>query len=317
MSKKEWLIIAAVVVAGGITTGGLIYKNKSGDSMAGMNYSSMSMTENNSSDYTLDLMSGKTYAVNSPTMLHFAIEKSGKVVKDFDTVHEKKLHLIVIRKDRTNFQHVHPTLDASSGMFMLEGFNFPTDGDYRVYADFTPSDAQKDSMGMKTAVTPYQDVKVGDTAKYTAQDVGGDKLASSANGLDTSIYFAPSDDSPGGTPNTNFYAGQENTIAIQVNKGGKAYTNLQNYLGALGHMVVIGPKLEFIHAHPQSSDVNNQSGLVIFAVNFPEAGKYKMFLQTQADNQVNTTDFTVTVQASQTSNQSSDSSMQGMVHMSH
>lgn len=89
-------------------------------------------------------------------------------------------------------------------------------------------------------------------------------------------------------------------------------------------MVVLGPDLEFIHAHPQTADISNQSGLIVFAVDFPTEGSYKLFLQTQADNKVTTTDYAVSVMARAgntktttpppTSNDMNMDGMQGMQH---
>lgn len=311
MSRKTLIVTAAILVIGGVLIGTHFYNKQRHSGMNDSNASTQSHAT-----YSLNIMSGKSYMAASPTMMHFAIQdQDGKVLKDFDTVHEKKLHLIVVRKDRTNFQHVHPALDQNSGMFMIEPFTFPTDGDYRVYADFTASNAQKDEMGMKLASTPYQDVQVGNTSKFSPQALGSDKLASSVNGLDTSVFFPPPDDSPG-VADTNFYAGQETNIVISVNKNGQPYKNLQTYLGALGHMVVLSPNLEFIHAHPQTVDVNTQGGVIVFAVNFPDAGQYKLYLQTQSDNQVNTTDYTLTVKPKPSSGQNSQP-MQGMDHSGH
>lgn len=309
MSKKEWLIIAAVVIIGGAVTGTLVYKNKNSNTIAGMDHGNMSTQSH--ATYSIDLMSGKSYLASRPVMLHFAIQdQDGEVLKDFDAVHEKKLHLIVVRKDRTNFQHVHPTLDQNTGMFMIEPFTFPTDGYYRIYADFTASNAQKDEMGMKLAATPYKDVQVGDMSKYTPQSLGSDKLISSTNGFDTNLFLPEGD-----SPSSGYIAGTTLNLAVSFDKNGVAYKNLQIYLGALGHVVVLGPNLEFIHAHATSEDVANQTGLVTFAVSFPDAGQYKLYLQTQVNNQINTTDYTVTVKLNP--NNSSSQSMPGMDHSGH
>lgn len=310
-SQKTLLIITAVALA--VSAAAFtVYREPL------MDHGSMNASTQSHPTYSLSLMSGKSYDVNKPTTLHFAIlDQDNNTLKAFDTVHEKKLHLIVVRKDRTNFQHVHPTLDEASGMFMIERFSFPTDGDYRVYADFTPSDAQKDEMGMKLPATPYQDVQVGDISKYTPQPLTANKLTSSVNGFDTSIFFAPPDDSPG-APDTNLYAGQENSIAISINKDGQPFKNLQNYLGALGHMVVLGDALEFIHAHPQTVDESNQGGVIVFNVNFPKAGRYKLFLQTRANGQVTTNDFAVSVIGdSQQKNPPQPSEDMDMMNMGH
>ena len=309
MNKRSMIIAAVIVLAG--AGGAFAYLNSKNDK-PDTDQSKMSMAEK-APNYSVDMKSGTTYPVAQPATLEYAIKnQDSKVQKDFDVVHEKKMHLIVVRKDRTNFQHVHPALDEANGVFKLESFRFPTDGDYRVFADFTPADAKKDAMGMKEAVTPYQDVKVGDTSKYTPRPIGEEKLASSASGFDTALFFPASDDSAGGTINKSFTAGNESTVPIEINKGGQPYLSLQTYLGALGHMVVLGPNLEFIHGHPQTADTNNQSGLISFSTTFPDPGQYKLYLQFQADNQVITTDYTLAVKPNDGSNASQP--MQGMDH---
>lgn len=262
--------------------------------------------------YSLNLMDTTAFNPNEPANLKFdIIDENKAVLKDFDTVHEKLLHLIVVRKDRTNFQHVHPEIDSATGTFRLSGFKFPTDGQYRIFADFTPLDAQKDPTGTKLAVTPYQDVKVGSGA-FTPQVLASDKLSSSANGLNTNVFFPPSDDSPGGGLLNKLYAGADSSVNIKFTKNGAPFTNLESYLGALGHMVVLGPNLEFIHAHPLSSDINNQSGLVTFMVNFPTPGRYTVYLQTQAAGQVDTTDYALSVLPNPASSSKTDSSTRSM-----
>lgn len=308
--NKIIISISAVVIIGGIVAGALVYSNNKNDTK-----DTAQVTAPEVGGYKLNLTSGDKYVPAEPVKLNYTIkEQDGKVLKDFDVVHEKKMHLIVVRKDRTNFQHVHPALDETSGNFQLSDFRFPTDGDYRIFADFTPANAKKDAMGMKEAVTPYQDVQVGDVSKYTPQRIGSDKLSSSANGFDTALFFPPSDDSAGGTINKDFTSGNESVVPIEINKAGQPYTNLQPYLGALGHMVVLGPNLEFIHAHPQSEATDTQSGLITFSVTFPDPGQYKLYLQTQAENQVNTTDYTLSVKPGTAGN---NQSMPGMDHSGH
>ena len=36
----------------------------------------------------------------------------GGTVRDFDVTHEKRMHLIIARRDLTGFQHLHPELSA-------------------------------------------------------------------------------------------------------------------------------------------------------------------------------------------------------------
>lgn len=298
MFRKK-LIIVAIVLALLVGVKLTIGDTKKPNDMSGMAMSGKSPIQSHPT-YSINLMSGTNYPAQSPTMLRFVIQdQTGKVLKEFDTVYEKKLHLIVVRKDRTNFQHVHPTLDQSSGMFMLQGFSFPTNGQYRVFTDFTPSNAQKGPDGMKLSATPFKDVSVGDVSKYSPQPLGSGKTTSDVAGFNTSLMLL-SDDSAGATYTT----GVPLLLGININQNGAPYKNLQTYLGALGHMVVLGPNLEYIHAHAMSEDVATQNGLITFQVTFPDPGQYKLYLQTQANNQVNTTDYTVAVNGNPSSTNS-------------
>lgn len=242
--------------------------------------------------YSLNLHSGKQYQTNQGAELMFDIrDQNKKLLKNFDTVHEKQMHLIVVRKDRTNFQHVHPSFDTKGGIFTITDFKFPTDGEYRVFADFTPTNAQRDFTGMKMPATPYQDVIVGNLNNYKPVALSQDKLTSSVGGLDTELVELQHDTANAMTP--SYLTGSDTSITVSVKKNGQPFTALESYLGALGHMVVLGPNLEFIHAHPQGA-IKDQTGFVLFGVSFPEPGRYKIYLQTQTDGQVSTNDYAIT-----------------------
>ena len=55
-------------------------------------------------------------------------------MRDFEVEHEKRMHLIVVRRDGRGFQHVHPTLDRD-GTWSVP-LTLPEAGAYRVFADF-------------------------------------------------------------------------------------------------------------------------------------------------------------------------------------
>lgn len=276
------LVIVAVLVLGGIVAA-VYFAQRPDDKSSDQN-----TTVQSHRTYSLNLQPA-AYEPNQPIELTFDIrDENNNVLKNFDTVHEKQMHLIVVRKDRSNFQHVHPTFDKNSGVFVMNGFTFPTDGEYRVFADFTASSAQKDEMGMKLPATPYKDVKVG-SGTHTAEQITADQLKSDTDGFTSEITFPHGD-----SPSTTLYAKNENTFAVDIKKDGQPYKNLEEYLGALGHMVVLGPNLEFVHAHALTEDVAQQNGLIYFKVNFPEPGMYKAYLQTQAAGKVSTFDYDLT-----------------------
>lgn len=243
---------------------------------------------------------GKTYAVNTPSEYSFTIvDEQGNTLKDFTITHTKILHLIVVRKDLAYFQHIHPDFNPTTGIFTLKGLTFPVDGTYRIFADFAPGNAQMDAMGMPLTATVLEDVSVGNSAKYTPQPIGTEETTKTFRGLTVKLAMH-------GTPISD----TQNMLMFNLSQNGKPVTDLQPYLGALGHAVILREStLDFIHAHPIEDVSATQNGLVDFMVSFPEAGKYKVFTQFQQNGKVITTDFVVTV--AQGADNSADS-MPGM-----
>ena len=56
-------------------------------------------------------------------------------MRDFDVEHTKRMHLIVVRRDMTGFQHLHPT-QAPDGTWSVP-LTLRDAGSYRVFADFS------------------------------------------------------------------------------------------------------------------------------------------------------------------------------------
>ena len=59
----------------------------------------------------------------------------GAVVTRFETLHDKQLHLIVLRTDLTGYQHLHPDKD-SDGVWSIP-LTLPSPGSWRIFADFS------------------------------------------------------------------------------------------------------------------------------------------------------------------------------------
>ncbi len=294
------VVVIAVAIAGAAILGGTYVNNRS---KTATEEASMSRTA-----YSLTLSSGTDYKTNEQNKLSFSVKsENGEPLKDYQTVHEKIMHFIVVRKDLASFQHLHPEFNEQSGQFTLDNLTFTSDGVYRVFADFTPKGAAKDEVGNPLPTTLDQDVNVGDVSKYQPQSIGADTVVSNQAGYSTNIVSVPS----GG-----FIAKADSRVTVAFDKDGSSYKNLEKYLGALGHMVVLGEnELEYIHAHALSEDIANQDGTVQFAVDFPKAGKYKLFLQTQAEGKVVTTDYVVTVKdAPGTTNQNMPGGEHGSGH---
>jgi hypothetical protein len=104
-----------------------------------------------------------------------------------------------------------------------------------------------------------------------------------------------------------------------VNKNGQPVTNLENYLGALGHSVILKANtLDFIHTHALDGSVGQMPVMpgmdhsmeamsndmsmgeengpqIKFATTFPSSGIYKVFTQFQHQGKVITSDYVVLV----------------------
>jgi hypothetical protein len=248
---------------------------------------------------------GKTYSVNSPSEYSFFIvDDQGNTLKDFAVTHTKQMHVIVTRKDLAYFQHIHPEFNQTTGVFTFKNLTFPADGLYRIFADFAPTRGQMDAMGTPLPVTLSEDVPVGTGAQYAPQGLGPEEKAKTFNGYQVSLSF----DQP-------LVSGKEVMLAFDLKQNGKSITDLEQYLGALGHSVILREdNLDFIHAHPVEKVSARQTGKVDFMVDFPEAGKYKVFTQFQRGGKVFTTDFVVTVAQSASS---SNADIPSTTHMMH
>lgn len=239
-----------------------------------------------------------SFAPNAPTSFTYSIiDDQGNTLKRLDTVHEKQMHFIVVRKDLANFQHVHPEFDPTTGEFTLSDFTLPTDGEYRLFADFTPTASQMGPNGDKLPVTISQDVRVGNIASYKPQPIGTTERSKTFDGYQ--ITLIPS--------SASVVSGTDIGFDFEIKKDGKLVTNLEKYLGALGHTVVLREgDLQFIHAHALQKPADPQTGKVNFAIAFPEAGNYKLFSQFQHEGKIITSNFIVNVAQGQESSSSSE-----------
>jgi hypothetical protein len=195
----------------------------------------------------------------------------GMPVTAYDVEHEKRMHLIVVRRDTAGFQHVHPDL-APDGTWTVP-LTVPQGGSYRAFADFAPTGGKAMTLGVDlSAPGDFQ------PAAYAASriaDVDGFQVR-----LDGDL-----------TP------GQSSKVTLTVTKDGRDVTDLQPYLGAFGHLVALrGGDLAYLHVHPDGApgDGKTPAGpAVVFYAEVPSAGTYRLFLDFQHEGKVRTAEFTV------------------------
>ncbi len=227
---------------------------------------------------------GKTYSPNTSNEYSFSIlDDQGNILKDFEVEHEKLLHLIVVREDLGVFQHLHPNFNETSGQFTLSDLTFPTPGEYRIFADFTPRDAQKGPEGTPLSVAASTDVRV--AGNYTPQPLGSTERNKTFEGYSVVLSSDPVEPVVGA-----------DMLSFTIKKDGKPVTDLEGYLGALGHSVILEEEtLEYIHTHALEEPGAVQNGTINFHVQFPSAGSYAVFTQFQHGGKVVTADFVISV----------------------
>jgi hypothetical protein len=201
---------------------------------------------------------------------------TGQPVTSFIDVHERPLHLFVISRDLSQFAHVHPEMRAD-GTFELR--HDLADGEYMLVADFLPT-AGTAQFVQRAVVTPgYTGSLFAPAPVLTASPV-----EQVAGGL--RIRLEPESLRPR----------RESLLRFVISEvdSGLPVTDLQPYLGAAGHMLVVSSDLTAaVHGHPEG--ISGAGPIVTFGPVFPAPGMYKMWVQFQRRGQVVTASFVVTV----------------------
>ncbi len=202
--------------------------------------------------------------------LSFTIsDHDGTPVTAYDEQHERDLHLIVVRRDLTGYQHLHPTLDTASGEWSIDADLTP--GAWRVLADTKPTGGDPIVLGADLLVP-------GD---FTPEPLGPDRLVAEVDGFDVTL-------------DGDLVAGAETVLTATVSRDGAPVTDLEPYLGAYGHLVSLRDgDLGYLHVHPD--DDGGPGPRIGFHTEFPSAGRYRLFLDFQHGGVVHTAVFTVTV----------------------
>ncbi|GAA3160597.1 hypothetical protein GCM10010531_10170 [Blastococcus jejuensis] len=224
--------------------------------------------------YTLDLAEDALPAGTAAPVSFRILGPDGAPVTAFDVEHEEDLHLVAVRRDLDGFQHVHPTLGAGGVWTTTLDL---TAGAWRLFADFVPSaDGENRILGADLAVAGSFDPAPLPAPTATAEVDGYTVVLSG-----------------------QLEAGTETELQLSVSRDGVPVTDLQPYLGAYGHLVVLrAGDLGYLHVHPlgEPGDPAVAPGPhVEFATTAPSAGTYRLFLDFRHGDTVRTAAFTVTV----------------------
>jgi hypothetical protein len=176
------------------------------------------------------------------------VAEDGATVRDFDVEHEKRMHLILARRDLTGFQHLHPE-QLADGSWRTK-VRLAEAGSYRLFADFS-HDGEAQTLATDLRVDGAADLQPLPEPATTAVSDGGYDVELEAG------HARP---------------GEEADLRFTITRDGVP-VKTEPYLGAGGHLVALREgDLAFLHVHPMDDSVR-------FAATFPTEGRYRLFLQ--------------------------------------
>ena len=185
--------------------------------------------------YTVKLTAPPHPAAQTLVPLTFTIREkpSGKVVQDYEVVHEEHLHLLLVSSDMKWFEHQHPVL-GPDGRFRLR-WSFPRAGRYYLFTDFTPTDG--DNQVIRTTLDVGK-TPVPPAMPHLTPDAGTTKTV-----RDTRVTLTVR---PG-----QMKAGQQSVLTYTLTDlQGRPRTDMQPILGVMGHLMALqDDDRTMIHTH--------------------------------------------------------------------
>ncbi|GAA1500782.1 hypothetical protein [Streptomyces synnematoformans] len=231
--------------------------------------------------YTLALQDTVLPAAADTELRFRLLGDDGRPVTDLTPLHDKPVHLIVVRRDLTRYVHVHPA-EAGDGTWSVR-VRLPEPGAYRVFADFAPA-------ALGRTLTLGADLTAGDpTAPGPVRELPAPAAAFAVDGREVTLTGAPA-------------AGEARRLEFAIARDGRPVTDLQPYLAAYGHLVALRlDDLAYVHVHPDGSPGDGTTepggpvGALAFHAQVPGPGTYRLFLDFKHEDAVRTAEFTAVV----------------------
>jgi hypothetical protein len=222
-----------------------------------------------------------------PVRLSFTVRNpdTRATVRTFATVHEKQFHLFVVSHDLEYYDHVHPEMQPD-GSWTID-VSVPKPGHYKLFSDFLP-------LGGTPQVVPQLLVvgDPGDLEGARAHLPSDEALRKTVGSMTVSLTL----------PADGLVAGRDEKLLYHVvdAKTGRPVTNLEPYLAAYGHTLVLSEDtMEYVHAHPVEllpEKIETAAGGpdLTFKALLPKPGRYRLWTQLKRGGVVTTARFTVT-----------------------
>jgi hypothetical protein len=203
--------------------------------------------------------------------------QNGKELRsdDLKTVHEKKLHLLIVRDDMNEFRHVHPEYKNAEWSVDVA---LPKRGGYQMYLDIAPYTEEPSVLRVPLAV--------GGATIDPNPPAPNPDFSAMAGGVQANLLI---DEKPK-TQETMRWT-------YLLTKDGQPVKDIRPYLGAFGHVVQLrhGDPDDFFHVHPVTQ-VKPEDGKVIFEGTFPLKGRYTLYAQFNIAGEIVTFPITLDVE---------------------
>jgi catechol 2,3-dioxygenase-like lactoylglutathione lyase family enzyme len=241
------------------------------------------------------------------TTLYFKFRHpgTGEIVKQFERVHEREFHLFVISQDMDFFEHIHPT-ERPDGTWTID-VTLPKAGYYKVLCDFYPKGGAAQFLARPLVTAGYS----GDLEADMAHLAPDTSLTKTVDDITAAVKFDPETFMVGLYGHMNFLLTDTAT--------GRPITDLQTYLGAFGHTLIMSEDMEdYVHSHPldilampddeggppqflipPGADLEKIRGgpEVTFEGLMPKPGRYRAWTQFRRNDKIHTFTYTFNVVA--------------------
>jgi hypothetical protein len=209
------------------------------------------------------------FTAGETTNFHFTVfTVDGKPVTDFARNQDRRMNLVVVRRDMSGYQHLFPIM-APDGTWSVS-LRLDRPGTYRAFAEFRPESATAPvilgvDLDVPGLVEPGPIPKISSIAEVDDYSVMG---------------------------TGDLIAGSVSQLWMHVIRDDMPVTDLDTYLGNAGHLVILREgDLAYLHVRPIAGPRRDTT--IGFEIEAPSAGYYRMFMEFQHHGQVRTAEFTV------------------------
>ena len=261
-------------------------------------------------DYRLDFRTVPAVVrAGQKASLRFRILRPGTtdIVRKFEAVHERQYHLFLISQDMEYFEHIHPR-ELADGTWTID-VTLPKAGYYKVLSDFLPGGGASQFIARPLVTAGYTGDLIGDSASLVPDRV----LTKTDGDITASVSFDPEPFAVGLYGHMTYHLSDTAT--------GKPITDLQTYLGAFGHTLIMSEDMaEYVHSHPLDiiARPDDDGGPPVFAIApgadletlrggpdvtfeglMPKPGRYRAWTQFRRRDRIHTFAFTFNVVATE------------------